>query len=244
MISVALQATGLIGGVAGAVLVAGRSPRQRAAGFTAWILGNGAWVGYAALTGSLALGTLAQGAVWADEGECGPDRLSRPRHAVLNIYSPRRGRPDEQSGDGRCGIGPALCWITTTSSPGPSARPTTIPATSTTAAPGPPTGGPGGAPPAAPEYTPGCGRHGSDTTHTYPGGVPHLPGHHRPPVPLPIPGARSGCLAERTEGENCRRYPAGRGGGTETYGVSVQPFTFGRGKIGDGKNLVSGVQTG
>ncbi len=57
MISVALQATGLIGGVAGAVLVAGRSPRQRAAGFTAWILGNGAWVGYAALTGSLALGT-------------------------------------------------------------------------------------------------------------------------------------------------------------------------------------------
>ncbi|MDD4488746.1 MAG: hypothetical protein PHD34_08745 [Methanothrix soehngenii] len=52
-----LQTIGLIGGVAGAVLVAGHSPRQRAAGFTAWIIGNGAWVGYAALTSSLALGT-------------------------------------------------------------------------------------------------------------------------------------------------------------------------------------------
>lgn len=51
-----LQLVGLLGGVIGAVLVAGRTPQQRTAGFMAWILGNGAWVGYAALTGTLALG--------------------------------------------------------------------------------------------------------------------------------------------------------------------------------------------
>jgi len=52
-----LQTLGLLGGIAGAVLVAGPTPQQRAAGFSCWIIGNGAWVGYAALTGSLALGT-------------------------------------------------------------------------------------------------------------------------------------------------------------------------------------------
>ena len=57
MILTALQAIGLLGGIAGAVLVAGPTPRQRAAGFGCWIAGNSAWVGYAALTGSLALGT-------------------------------------------------------------------------------------------------------------------------------------------------------------------------------------------
>jgi len=35
--------------------VAGTTPQQRAAGFGCWIQGNGAWVGYAALTGSLAV---------------------------------------------------------------------------------------------------------------------------------------------------------------------------------------------
>lgn len=39
---------------------------------------------------------------------------------------------------------PALCWIITVSSPGPSSRHTTIPATSTTAATGPPAGCPDG----------------------------------------------------------------------------------------------------
>ena len=57
MILTLLQALGLLGGIAGAVLVAGRTPQQRAAGFGCWIAGNGAWVGYATLTGSLALGT-------------------------------------------------------------------------------------------------------------------------------------------------------------------------------------------
>lgn len=52
-----LQAIGLLGGIAGAALVAGSTSRQRTAGFGCWIAGNGAWVGYAALTGSLALGT-------------------------------------------------------------------------------------------------------------------------------------------------------------------------------------------
>lgn len=40
----ALQTIGLLGGIAGAVLVAGPTPRQRAAGFATWIAGNGAWV--------------------------------------------------------------------------------------------------------------------------------------------------------------------------------------------------------
>ena len=57
MLNDALQTIGLLGGIAGAVLVAGPTPRQRAAGFATWIVGNGAWVGYAALTGSLVLGT-------------------------------------------------------------------------------------------------------------------------------------------------------------------------------------------
>jgi len=57
MIPALLQALGLLGGIVGAILVAGRSPQQRAAGFGCWIAGNSAWVGYAALTGSLALGT-------------------------------------------------------------------------------------------------------------------------------------------------------------------------------------------
>ena len=51
-----LQAAGLLGGVTGAALVADPTPRQRAAGFGCWIVGNGAWVAYATLTGSLALG--------------------------------------------------------------------------------------------------------------------------------------------------------------------------------------------
>ena len=51
-----LQALGLVGGVLGAVLVAGPTPLQRAAGFATWIAGNGAWVAFAALTGSLYLG--------------------------------------------------------------------------------------------------------------------------------------------------------------------------------------------
>ncbi len=52
----ALQTIGLLGGIAGAVLVAGPTPRQRAAGFATWIAGNGAWVAFAGLTGSLYLG--------------------------------------------------------------------------------------------------------------------------------------------------------------------------------------------
>lgn len=51
-----LQAIGLLGGITGAALVAGSTSRQRATGFTCWIAGNSAWVGYAALTGALALG--------------------------------------------------------------------------------------------------------------------------------------------------------------------------------------------
>jgi len=51
-----LQAIGLLGGIAGAVLVAGPTPLQRAAGFATWIVSNGAWVAFAALTGSLYLG--------------------------------------------------------------------------------------------------------------------------------------------------------------------------------------------
>ena len=56
MIPTILQAIGLLCGIAGAVLVAGPTPRQRAAGFATWIAGNGAWVAFAALTGSLYLG--------------------------------------------------------------------------------------------------------------------------------------------------------------------------------------------
>jgi hypothetical protein len=56
MLNDALQTIGLLGGIAGAVLVAGPTPRQRAAGFATWIAGNGAWVAFAALTGSLYLG--------------------------------------------------------------------------------------------------------------------------------------------------------------------------------------------
>ena len=56
MIPTILQAIGLFGGVVGAILVVGRSPQQRAAGFATWIAGNGAWVAFAALTGSLYLG--------------------------------------------------------------------------------------------------------------------------------------------------------------------------------------------
>jgi len=52
----ALQTIGLLCGIAGAVLVAGPTPLQRAAGFATWIAGNGAWVAFAALTGSLYLG--------------------------------------------------------------------------------------------------------------------------------------------------------------------------------------------
>lgn len=51
-----LQTIGLLGGIAGAVLVAGPTPRQRAAGFAIWLTGNGAWVAFAGLTGSLYLG--------------------------------------------------------------------------------------------------------------------------------------------------------------------------------------------
>ena len=51
-----LQAIGLLCGIAGAVLVAGPTPLERAAGFATWIAGNGAWVAFAALTGSLFLG--------------------------------------------------------------------------------------------------------------------------------------------------------------------------------------------
>jgi len=56
MLNDALQTIGLLGGIAGAVLVAGPTPLQRAAGFATWIAGNGAWVAFAALTGSLYLG--------------------------------------------------------------------------------------------------------------------------------------------------------------------------------------------
>ena len=49
MLNNALQTIGLLGGIAGAVLVAGPTPLQRAAGFTAWIAGNSAWVAFAAL---------------------------------------------------------------------------------------------------------------------------------------------------------------------------------------------------
>jgi len=52
----ALQTIGLLGGVAGAVLVAGSTPLQRAAGFATWIAGNSAWVAFAGLTSSLYLG--------------------------------------------------------------------------------------------------------------------------------------------------------------------------------------------
>lgn len=52
----ALQTIGLLGGIAGAVLVAGPTPRHRAAGFATWIVSNGAWVAFAALTSSLYLG--------------------------------------------------------------------------------------------------------------------------------------------------------------------------------------------
>jgi len=56
MLNNALQTIGLLGSIAGAVLVAGPTPRQRAAGFGCWIAGNSAWVAFAALTGSLYLG--------------------------------------------------------------------------------------------------------------------------------------------------------------------------------------------
>ena len=52
----ALQTIGLLCGIAGAVLVAGPTPLQRAAGFAIWIVSNGAWVAFAALTSSLYLG--------------------------------------------------------------------------------------------------------------------------------------------------------------------------------------------
>jgi len=56
MLNNALQTIGLLGGIAGAVLVAGPTPLQRAAGFATWIAGNGAWVAFAGLTSSLYLG--------------------------------------------------------------------------------------------------------------------------------------------------------------------------------------------
>ena len=51
-----LQAIGLFGGVFGAVLVAGPTAQQRVTGFATWIVSNGAWVAFAALTSSLYLG--------------------------------------------------------------------------------------------------------------------------------------------------------------------------------------------
>ena len=56
MLNNALQTIGLLGGIAGAILVAGPTPRQRAAGFGCWIAGNSAWVAFAGLTSSLYLG--------------------------------------------------------------------------------------------------------------------------------------------------------------------------------------------
>ena len=51
-----LETIGLVGGVLGAVLVAGPTAQQRATGFATWIVSNGAWVAFAALTSSLYLG--------------------------------------------------------------------------------------------------------------------------------------------------------------------------------------------
>ena len=78
-----LQTIGLLGGIAGAVLVAGPTPRQRAAGFTAWIAGNGAWVAFAALTGSLYLG--AQFGVFLLLSGVGLRTNLKERKAVSNL---------------------------------------------------------------------------------------------------------------------------------------------------------------
>lgn len=50
-----LEIIGVVGGLAGAALVAGAAPQQRAAAFTIWIASNTAWFCYAVLTDSLGL---------------------------------------------------------------------------------------------------------------------------------------------------------------------------------------------
>jgi len=46
-----LQTPAVVLGMAGAVLVAGRTPGVRALGFCAWVIGNLFWVAYGAVTG-------------------------------------------------------------------------------------------------------------------------------------------------------------------------------------------------
>ena len=76
-----------LGGIAGAVLVAGPTPRQRAAGFATWIAGNGAWVAFAALTGSLYLG--AQFGVFLLLSGVGLRMNLKERKAVSNLVEKR-----------------------------------------------------------------------------------------------------------------------------------------------------------
>lgn len=51
-----LEIIGLVCGVLGALLVTSRISRVRAAGFVAWLIGNAAWVWFAATSGLLYLG--------------------------------------------------------------------------------------------------------------------------------------------------------------------------------------------